>query len=99
MRSRALSDQLSWRKVDMAVRLPKKLQKQFDDLREQRKQVYALLQQTTGLPTDTEEDQTRGAYIPIRGVYIPIRGPLDQAQKVTPEDEKRLKSLLQDLAK
>ncbi|MBI3922261.1 MAG: CHAT domain-containing protein [Armatimonadetes bacterium] len=51
MRSRALSDQMAWRKVDMAVRVPKALQKRFDYLRTQRQQVYALLQQTTGLPT------------------------------------------------
>ena len=101
MRSRALLDQLGWRKVDLAVsaQLPPELQGRLAALREARRQAYGLLNRAVG-GSDTElEGEARGAYIPIRGWYIPIRGPLDEGKPLSAEEQTQLKGLLAELAR
>ena len=95
MRSRALWEQLAWRKVDLGVRLPKAVQDRLQALREMRRETYALLQQATGAEAGGGE---RGAYMPIRGLYLPIRGPLDEQPAPPADCQTRLKTMLTSLA-
>jgi len=99
MRSRALTDQLAWRKVDMRVGLPRELAQRLEALRAMRAEAYGLLQRTLGASEDVLGDESRGFYIPIRGFYIPIRGPLAERKAVTEAEAARLKELLEQLAR
>lgn len=111
MRARALMDQLAWRKVDMAVRLPASLKKRFEDLRGKRQEAYALLRQVSGIDAGEEESSVsgddsrgaympiRGAYMPVRGAYMPVRGMRDPNRRANDMDAVQLRKLLDDLAK
>ena len=90
MRSRALLDQLAWRKVDMALRLPPGLRGRLAALREARRQAYALLQQALGSPASGDGEG--------RGIYIPIRGPLESDQPSALGDAAGLRVLIESLA-
>ncbi|MEA3401004.1 MAG: CHAT domain-containing protein [Armatimonadota bacterium] len=99
MRSRVLLDQLAWRKVDMAVRLPEALRQRLVELRNMRREAYGLLAQVMGGgETPSGDTDHRGLYMPIRGLYMPIRGPLDSGEAATEADVQRLRGLLDDLA-
>ena len=103
MRSRALADQLAWRKVDMAVRLPAALQQRLTALRDARRQAYGMLREAMGGSASEDDSRgtyipIRGSYIPIRGSYIPIRGPLEDGKPAN-VDPAKLKALLAALAK
>ncbi|NSW58087.1 MAG: CHAT domain-containing protein [Armatimonadetes bacterium] len=106
MRARALVDQLSWQKVDMAVNLAPETQERLKRLRAMRKEAYGLLQQALGggkpeVETDDLRGKympIRGQYMPIRGMYMPIRGPLDRNVLASEADIAHLKELLGKLA-
>lgn len=98
MRARALADQLSWRKVDLCVRLPKAVRQRFEKLREKRRAAYNLLRKVSGM-APVEDTALGMPAAASRGFSIPIRSLLDQEQKVTTEDEARLREMLAELAK
>ncbi len=97
MRSRALLDQLAWRKVDMGVKLDKATQERLAALRETRRSAYSLLQRAMGGGSSVLSEDERGMYMPIRGLYMPIRGPLDEAKPITEEEVAQLKALIEKL--
>jgi len=97
MRSRALLDQLAWRKVDMGVKLDKPTQERLGALRETRRLAYGLLQRAMGGGSAVLSEDERGLYMPIRGLYMPIRGPLDETKPITDEETTQLKAFIEKL--
>ena len=98
MRSRVLTDQLSWQKVDMSVRLEPEVAERLSQLRQRRQEAYALLERVVGGATEASTEVWRGLYMPIRGLYMPIRGPLE-GEPASAADVEGLKQLLADLAR
>lgn len=96
MRSRALMDQLAWRKTDLQVHLPPEVAQRLADLRNTRRQAYGVLTRVMG---GSSPDDLRGMYMPVRGLYMPVRGPLDEDEPITDEEVARLRSLLDELGK